>query len=728
MPFNWYKAVVWYYGTLPGTLDIYMTVTAEDADTKEIRNHTVFLGTYEDVQGIGPCAESINVCTINQFSADYNIPYFTSTGGPFFITPSVTVPPFNNQPRGDGTTQWEFPTNYPPPEILTNALYDFKEGHTETGEFIRCAGGTPPLNWNITTDPPQGWLTWIVDPNDEHRTLYDNATPPQGSGGTSFNVMATVTDNDGRSGSTPSPGLLAHIAYPLTATFGPEQQPHPVVGQYYENPVTLQHSGGVAPINVGPRGATIIPGLSIEATEAYPTGCLVGTPTQAGTWNLYVTVTDFKGNQVSGYVTVVVDPAPTPPLEITTTSLPAGTVGQAYSAQLNAQGGTPPYSWSITAGSLPPGLSLSSDGVISGTPTQEGSFTFTVTVQDSAQPPNQASRQFTITINPAPPPQPLEITTTSLPKCVEGQSYNTTLSAQGGVQPYTWALINGTLPAGLSLSSNGIISGTPTQSGSFAFEIQVRDSQQNTASKAFALSVIPKLVVETKTLPPAVVNKPYSKPLSAQGGVTPYSWSLVSGTLPAGLSLSSNGTISGTPTQTGTFTFTVRCTDSTDPQTADQTLTLTVEETLATANEIILGWREKTMREIITDVSLGTTPYVRAWTVTLDPNSMTTITVDNRPNITILRTVVISPAGICRLSVIADGFYTGRATVLDAQLEQSTPPAALAFTVNTAAERFFIQLTNTGGTQTTFVVSVMGETVSRNVAEEIGAEAQTRAR
>jgi len=728
MPFNWYQSTIWCYGTLPGTIDIYMTVRAEDADTKEIRNHTVFLGTYEDVQYFGPCAEGINVCTINSFSADYNIPYFTSMGGPFFITPSIAVPEFNNQPRGDGITQWEFPTNYPPPEILTTALWDFKEGHAENGEFIKCAGGKPPLYWDIWTDPLQGWLTWIVDPNDEHRTLYANATPPRGSGGTSFNVMVTVMDNDYRSASIPAPGLLAYIAYPLTATFGQEQQPHPVVGQYYENPVTLQTNGGVEPINIGPRGTTVIPGLRIEATDAYPAGCLVGTPTQSGTWNLYVTVTDFKGNLVSGYVTVIVDPAPTPPLEITTTELPSGTVGQAYSTTLSAQGGTPPYTWSITAGSLPPGLNLSSDGVISGIPTQSGSFTFTITVQDSEEPPNQASRQFTITINPAPTPQPLEITTTELPKCIEGQSYNATLSAQGGVPPYSWALINGTLPTGLSLSSDGTISGTPTQSGSFAFEVQVRDSEQNTASRAFALSVIQKLKIETKTLPSALVNKPYSTQLSASGGVTPYSWSLVSGTLPTGLSLSSGGVISGTPTVAGTFTFTVRCTDSTDPQTEDQTLTLTVEETLATANEIILGWREKTMREIITDAALGTTPYTRAWTVTLDPNTMTTLTIDNRPNITILRTIVISPAGICRLSVIADGFYVGRTTVLDAQLEQATPPAALAFTVNTAAEKFFIQLTNTGGVQTTFVVSVMGETVSRNVAEEIGAEAQTRAR
>jgi hypothetical protein len=728
MPFNWYQTTVWYYGTLPGTLDIYITVRAEDADTKEIRNHTIFLGTYEDVQGFGPCAENINVCTINSFNADYNIPYFTSMGGPFFITTSITVPPFNNQPQGDGAILEEFATEYPLPVILTTALYDFKEGHAENGEFIKCAGGTPPLYWDIWTDPYQSWLTWIVDPNDDHKTLFSNATPPQGSGGTGFNVMATVMDNNGRSASIPYPGLLAYIAYPLTATFGPEQIPHPVVGQYYENPVTLHASGGVEPINIGPRGATVIPGLSIEATDAYPAGCLVGTPTQSGTWSLYVTVTDFKGNMVSGYVTVIVDPAPTQPLEITTTELPSGTVGQAYSATLSAQGGTPPYSWSVTAGTLPPGLSLSSDGVISGTPTEEGSFTFTVTVQDSEEPPNEASRQFTITINPAPAPQPLEITTTELPKCIEGQNYNATLSARGGVPPYSWALASGTLPAGLSLDSDGTISGTPTQSGSFAFEVQVRDSEQNTASRAFALDVIPKLVVETKTLPPALVNKPYSTQLSASGGVTPYSWSLVSGMLPAGLELSSAGAISGMPTQSGTFTFTVRCTDSTDPQTADQTLTLTVEETLATANEIILGWREKTMREIITDAVLGTTPYARAWTVTLDPNTMTTITVDNRPNITILRTVIISPAGICRLTVIADGFYVGRTTVLDAQLEQATPPAALAFTVNTAAERFFIQLTNTGGTQTTFVVSVMGETVSRNVAEEIAVEAQTRAR
>lgn len=169
-------------------------------------------------------------------------------------------------------------------------------------------------------------------------------------------------------------------------------------------------------------------------------------------------------------------PPTTPPatLTITTTSpLTQGVAGVAYSATLAATGGTAPYTWSVTSGTLPTGLSLSSAGVLSGTPTAAASSTFTVQVADAASTPQKATLAATLTIN-----APLAITTTSpLPAGVVGTAYSTTLAASGGVAPYSWTTTAGTLPAGLVLSTAGVLSGTPTAPAAAAFTIQVTDAE-----------------------------------------------------------------------------------------------------------------------------------------------------------------------------------------------------------------------------------------------------------
>jgi len=173
------------------------------------------------------------------------------------------------------------------------------------------------------------------------------------------------------------------------------------------------------------------------------------------------------------------------PLAISISSLPAGTLGVTYSQSLTATGGVTPYSWGITSGALPAGLTLSSSGTISGTPTSAGSFSFTVRVSDSQAQPAAATAQLSITIN-APP---LAITTTSLPSGKVNEAYSATLAATGGIAPYTWTLTSGSLPAGLSLSSAGVIAGTPTASATSAFTVQAADSQTNPATATAQLSI-----------------------------------------------------------------------------------------------------------------------------------------------------------------------------------------------------------------------------------------------
>ena len=175
------------------------------------------------------------------------------------------------------------------------------------------------------------------------------------------------------------------------------------------------------------------------------------------------------------------------PLSVTTTSLPGGQVGTAYSQAVAATGGVTPYSWSVTSGSLPPGLTLdTSTGGISGKPTAYGTFDFTMTVTDSETPAMTASQPLSIVVKPA----PLVITTTSLPAATGGQSYTAPLAATGGVTPYTWSVPPGTLPPGLTLdSSTGVISGVPDVAGTYPFTVTVTDSESPAVTAKATLSI-----------------------------------------------------------------------------------------------------------------------------------------------------------------------------------------------------------------------------------------------
>lgn len=176
-------------------------------------------------------------------------------------------------------------------------------------------------------------------------------------------------------------------------------------------------------------------------------------------------------------------------LSITTASpLPGGNQNVAYSTTLAATGGVPGYTWAITVGTLPTGLSLgASTGIISGTPTGSGTSNFTIQVTDSVA--STSSTAFALTISAA--ANPPSITTSSpLPNGTQNTAYSTTLAATGGTVPYSWSVTAGTLPTGLSLvAGTGVISGTPTGTGTSNFTVTVTDNVAATGSKAFALTI-----------------------------------------------------------------------------------------------------------------------------------------------------------------------------------------------------------------------------------------------
>lgn len=284
-------------------------------------------------------------------------------------------------------------------------------------------------------------------------------------------------------------------------------------------------------------------------------------------------------------------------LRITTGStLTAATVGAAYNQTLAASGGTSPYTWALATGSsLPAGLSLSTAGVLSGTPTTAATSSFAISVTDSATPANTTTKTFTLTVAA---PTALTITTTSpLNAGTVGTALSQTLTASGGISPYSWAVSTGSLPAGLSLSTGGVLSGTPTTEGTSTFTISVTDSATpaNTASKSFSLTVAAAgspLTITTSSLPAATFGTNYaSTNLAATGGTVPYTWALATGSaaLPRGMSLSSAGALSGQPLASGTFNITVSATDSASPATTvtkNLTLTVNISATVASGKSI----------------------------------------------------------------------------------------------------------------------------------------------
>ncbi len=217
-------------------------------------------------------------------------------------------------------------------------------------------------------------------------------------------------------------------------------------------------------------------------------GCAVsGTPTAAGTVNLTVTATDAgsPAETVTGPVSLTISPAAP---ALTTGSLPNGTVGTPYSATIGVTGGTSPYSCNVTAGTLPAGLTLGAACLVSGTPTLPGTANLTVKAADSESPAQSTSGHETITISAAAPTLVISVP----PPATVSTPYTGTIPVTGGTGPYSCTINSGSLPSGLSLGANCVITGTPTTAGSSIVSV-ASDGLQQSAGEYYVSGYCPFL-------------------------------------------------------------------------------------------------------------------------------------------------------------------------------------------------------------------------------------------
>src|SRR5258706_3496456 len=497
------------------------------------------------------------------------------------------------------------PTPSPNPlTILTSTLPNGQTG-TSYAATLTAQGGQAPYTWSVTT----GTLPAGLSLNSSSGAI--SGTPTIAV--TSTPLTFTVTDSSSPA-STKTVVLTLTISRPPLA-IRPTNVPKGRLNTRYSAP--LPATGATTPYAWSLTSGTLPASLTLNGA----TGAITGTPTMAVTSTpLTFKVTDSSTPAASQSVnlTLTISSAA---LVITTSSLPNGHVGSAYSTTLAAIGGRTPYTWSITSGTLPTGLSLNaSTGALTGTSTATVTGTpLTFKVTDSSNPALSQTANLTLTIAPA----TLVITTNSLPNGQVGSTYSTTLAAGGGTSPYTWAMTSGTLPSGLALNAaSGAITGTPKGAvNGTPLTFRVTDSSNPTMSQSvsLALTITPApLSITTSSLPNGQVNTAYSTTLAATGGTTPYTWSLTSGTVPAGLTLNAaTGAITGTPTAAVTSTpLTFKVTDSSNPAlTRSVTLTLTFSPAalVITTSSLPNGQLGVSYSSTLKAAS-GITPYV--WSLT----------------------------------------------------------------------------------------------------------------
>ena len=364
-------------------------------------------------------------------------------------------------------------------------------------------GQTLAFTANLANDLRNQGVTWTVSGS--------NCTGVTGAGTSGCGALSNVTTSGvtytaptGLSGSlsvTLTATAIANTTATKTATITVEQPltfttttplPNGSNGVPYSE--TIAVTGGVSPLKFSlASGSGGMPaGLQLNQSGVItgrPSGPLSGQQNPS-VFTVQVTDNSTTPTSATQQYSILISPAPS--LAITAISpLQSGFTNYPYSTFIPTTGGVTPFTWALVSGALPGGLALStSTGQITGVPTaaQQTPYTFTVQVTDSTLPTSQTQQKaLAIAIQK---PQPLSISPSSLPAGSTAAPYSASLSASGGIPPYTWKLTTGQLPQGLSFNTgSGAITGTPILVGSSSFTVQVTDSEVTPASLSTAYSI-----------------------------------------------------------------------------------------------------------------------------------------------------------------------------------------------------------------------------------------------
>jgi hypothetical protein len=409
---------------------------------------------------------------------------------------------------------------------------------------------TPYFEWS-TTDATS---VSVTDLSNTSLTAVDIIGPTRYTSRT-YTLTATHV-----SGGTTTASVTYNVTAP-TITVSPTTLPNTKVNNSYNQ--TVSASGGRASYTFSISSGALPSGLSISSG-----GSISGTPTTQGTYNFTVQATDADGYTGSRSYSVAVDPENIIPtisqFQISLFS------PESYSSSVSGGFGTSPkFRWTVSNASS---ISISTTSTVSGnnpytntslTATgvpalgsinSYGTTTITLTATSGTNDTASATVYFIAPSGPS-----IFLSPSTLPGGYTSSSYSQTITASGGTSPYTFSVISGSLPNGLSLSSSGVLSGTPNVASTYNFTIRAQDAQGYTGSQAYSVTIStpPTITISPISLSNGTVNSAYSQTISASGAQAPYGFYVTSGSLPNGLSLSSNGSLTGTPSTTGTSNFTV---------------------------------------------------------------------------------------------------------------------------------------------------------------------------
>jgi len=484
-----------------------------------------------------------------------------------------------------------------PAELFTNSVAHLQVGRSPnsvTGRITDSSAHVVPglsvtlsgTNNVSTTTAPDGRYSFfnisgvgpdVVTPSDPNYVFSPatrTVTPTSGIAVANFTASPTADVSIAINAPTPVSANL-HLDVTLVVANG---GPPPASGII----AAIGIAGAVAGVTASTTTGTCTVGVNVTCNigslqrSAFATITIGLTPTSAGDITFSASVSADQPDKNDGNNTQVVTITSVAPacgtISVTNPATASGTSGSAFSQTFSQSGGAGTTTFALNSGTLPTGLSLSAGGVLSGTPTQTGTFPITVTATD-ANGCTGTGATYALVIC-----APISVTNPGVTTGTTGSPFSQTFTQSGGVGATAFSIATGTLPGGLSLASTGLLSGTPSQFGSFSITVKATDANGcNGIGGTYTLVIsCPTITVTNPATATGTVGTLFSQTFTRTGGTGSVTFTLGSGTLPVGLSLASTGELSGTPTEAGSFPIAVTATDTNGCNGTGGTYTLTI--------------------------------------------------------------------------------------------------------------------------------------------------------